>query len=63
MYCKICGNYDESIRLLGINMCKQCFKEFSEISVMDKNYEKYKNLIRILISYYITSKPHLNPVN
>lgn len=63
MFCKICGNRDEIIKLLSINMCKDCFREFSEISVMDKNYDKYKNLIRIILSYYIATKPQLNPVN
>lgn len=63
MYCKICGNHDKTIRLLGINICRECFEEFSEMSVMDKNYDRNKNLIRILLSYYITAKPQLNPVN
>lgn len=63
MYCKICGDYDKSIRLMGINICKQCFLELSEISVMDINYDRYKNLIRIILGYYINAKPQLNPVN
>lgn len=44
-------------------MCKECFNEISNISVMDENYDKYINLIRILLGYYITGKHQLNPVN
>jgi hypothetical protein len=63
MYCKICGENRDVIRIFSINMCKECFNELSFISVNDEKYDVYKNLIRILLSYYIGDKQLLNPVN
>ena len=61
MYCNICGNRGENINLFMITMCKDCFDEFANISIFDEDYDKYKNLIRILLSYYISPKAILNP--
>lgn len=61
MYCNICGNRGDNINLFMITMCKDCFNEFANISVLDEEYDKYKNLIRILLSYYISPKAILNP--
>ncbi len=63
MYCNICGSREESINIFKINMCKKCFNEIANISVMDEDYDRYKNLMRIIISYYINPKMRLNPVN
>lgn len=63
MYCKICGENREGIRLFGIYMCKECFNELAFVSVSDAKYDLYKNLVRILLSYYISDKQLLNPVN
>lgn len=62
MYCNICGNREDIINIFMIKMCKDCFNEFANISIMDDDYDKYKNLIRILLSYYISPKAILNPV-
>lgn len=62
MYCKICGEEREGLRIFSIYMCKQCFNELVFISVEDNKYDFYKNLIRILLSYYIGGKEQLNPV-
>ena len=61
MYCNICGNREDIINIFMIKMCKDCFNEFANISIMDDDYDKYKNLIRILLSYYISPKAILNP--
>ena len=53
MYCKICGDKDISINLLGTNVCKNCISEMTEISILDERYDLYKNCIRIFFGYYI----------
>lgn len=63
MYCKVCGDKRDGLKIFGIYMCDKCFEELSLISVDDDRYEYYKNLIRILLSYYIGDKHLLNPVN
>lgn len=63
MYCKICGEDRDGIRIFSINMCKECFNELSRLSVTDEKYDVYKNLIRILLSYYIGDRQLVNPVN
>ena len=63
MYCKICGNTEIGIRLLGQNICKDCIKELTAISVLDECYDYYKNLIRILLGCYIPENYKLNPVS
>jgi len=62
MYCNICGNIEDNIRIFKINMCKKCLSEIISISPLDEDYDKYKNLMRIILSYYI-ARPELNPVN
>lgn len=61
MYCNICGSRQENIDIFMITMCKDCFDEFANISILDDHYDKCKNLIRILLSYYISPKAVLNP--
>ena len=61
MYCNICGDRGDNINLFMITMCKDCFDEFANISVLDEEYDKYKNLTRILLGYYISPKAILNP--
>lgn len=63
MYCKICGDKREGLRIFSIYMCNECFNEISFTPVSDEKYDLYKNLIRILLSYYIGDKQLLNPVN
>ncbi len=63
MYCNICGSREDNLNLFKINICKKCFNEIANISTMDEDYDRYKNLIRILLSYYISPKVRLNPVN
>ncbi len=63
MYCKMCGEKREGLRIFGVYMCKECFNEISYVNVSDDKYDLYKNLVRILLSYYIGSKQLLNPVN
>lgn len=63
MYCKVCGEKGEGLRIFSIYMCNDCFYEISHVNVSDDRYDLYKNLIRILLSYYIGSKQLLNPVN
>lgn len=53
MYCNICNSREIGLSIFKINMCKICLKEITDISVLDKDYEKYKNLVRIILSYYI----------
>ncbi|MFY9214776.1 MAG: hypothetical protein WAO45_08650 [Tissierellaceae bacterium] len=62
MYCNICGSREDNISLFMISMCKKCFYDFANISVMDEDYDRYKNLIRILLSNYISPKALLTPV-
>jgi hypothetical protein len=61
MYCKVCGDENEGYRIFGIYMCKRCFNKLETVSIDDEDYDEYKNLIRILLSYYISKE--LNPVN
>lgn len=61
MYCNICGNRGDNLNIFMIKMCKDCFNELANTSVMDDDYDKYKNLIRILLSYYIGPKVILDP--
>ena len=63
MHCIICGNERTGIRLLSQRVCKDCIDEITNISVSDEGYDFYKNLIRILLGYYISEKHQLNPVN
>lgn len=63
MYCKVCGDKKEGLRIFSIYMCKSCFNELAIVPVMDESYDRYKNLIRILLSYYISDRQLLNPVN
>ena len=63
MYCKICGDKREGLRIFSIYMCKECFNEIAFTPVSDEKYDLYKNLIRFLLSYYIGDKQLLNPVN
>ncbi len=61
MYCNICGNRQDNINIFRITMCKDCFNGIANISILDDDYDKYKNLIRILLSCYIKPKAILNP--
>ena len=63
MYCKICGNEDIAINLLGLNICNKCVDEINKVSIFDEKYDQYKNYIRIFFGYYISDKRELNPVN
>lgn len=63
MYCKICGNEDIAINLLGLNICHECVNDINKISICDDKYDQYKNYIRIFFGYYISDKHQLNPVN
>lgn len=63
MYCKICGSNNSKISLLNQSICKECLGEIGNTSVFDETYDKYKNLIRILLGYYISELHQLNPVN
>lgn len=63
MSCKICGGTHENVNLFKINICKNCIEEIVNIDIWDSNYDKYKNLIRILLGYYIGESSQLNPVN
>lgn len=63
MYCKICGNNKSKINLLSQSICKECLDEIGNTSVFDETYDSYKNLIRILLGYYISELHQLNPVN
>lgn len=56
MYCKICGENREVLHIFSINMCKECFSEIAFSDVNETIYESYKNLIRILLSYYLEGK-------
>lgn len=62
MYCKICGDRNNNFGIFGTNLCRRCLSKLETISIDDKDYDNYKNLIRILLSYYIEDK-ELNPVN
>ena len=53
MYCKICGDKDINMNLLGTNICNTCIGEITEISTMDEKYDLYKNCIRIFFGCYI----------
>ena len=61
MYCKICGEKGDGFRIFGLYMCKECFEEISLISVFDDRYDRYKNLVRILLGYYIGDIQRLSP--
>ncbi len=63
MHCNICGNENLRFRLFSQMICKDCINEISSTNVEDEGYEFYKNLIRILLGYYISDIHQLNPVN
>lgn len=63
MNCKICGSDHDNTNLFRISICKTCIEEIVNIDIWDSNYDRYKNLIRILLGYYIGESPKLNPVN
>ena len=63
MYCNICGEEENNIKIFGINICKKCFCKIANISPNDEEYDKYKNLIRIILSYYISPGLMPYPVN
>ncbi|NLK44367.1 MAG: CsfB protein [Tissierellia bacterium] len=63
MYCKICGKDKAVLNILGQQICKECIEEIVETSPWDETYDYYKNMIRIILGYYISEKHLLNPVN
>ncbi len=63
MYCKICGERRDTIRVFSINMCKSCMNELTFSNVNDDKYEGYINLIRILLGYFLGERELINPVN
>lgn len=65
MYCNICGNgnIDENINIFKVYICKKCLSEIQTLKYEDENYDYYKNLIRIVLSHYISPPMKLNPVN
>lgn len=63
MNCKICGRNHDNINLFSISICRDCMEEIVNVDIWDLNYDRYKNLIRILLGYYIGDSPKLNPVN
>ncbi|MBC8590244.1 sigma factor G inhibitor Gin [Wansuia hejianensis] len=63
MYCNLCGNREDNTRMFKINICRECFAEITSLSPIDDDYEKYMNLIRLILSYYISPRAQLNPVN
>ncbi|MDR7857617.1 sigma factor G inhibitor Gin [Tissierella sp.] len=63
MYCRICGSNKSKTNLLSQIVCKECLDEISRTSVYDETYDQYKNIIRILLGYYISELHQLNPVN
>ena len=64
MYCKVCGEYkEEGFKMFGINMCNNCFEQIAYSKVSDDKYDLYKNLVRILLSYYIGGKQELRVNN
>ena len=63
MSCKICGSRNIKISLLGQNICKECLNEIIETNPLDESYLYYKNIIRIILGYYISERYELNLVN
>lgn len=63
MYCKICGKDKVAFNILGQSICKECIDAIVETSPWDEAYDFYKNMIRIMLGYYISEKQLLNPVN
>ncbi|WP_353095583.1 sigma factor G inhibitor Gin [Tissierella praeacuta] len=63
MCCRICGSDKVVTNLLSQGICKECMDEIAGTSVFDETYDWYKNIIRILLGYYISEKHQLNPVN
>lgn len=60
MHCNICENRRIELNIFKINICKVCLRNITSLSVLDKDYEKYKNLIRIVLSYYINPKRNID---
>lgn len=60
MHCNICGNRRIELNIFKINICKVCLGDITNISVLDKDYESYKNLIRIVLSYYIEPRKNID---
>lgn len=63
MYCRICGKDKAVLNILGQKICKACIDEMVETSPWDETYDYYKNMMRIILGYYISEKQLLNPVN
>lgn len=53
MICKICGEKKNILPVFSVHICQECMKEFNTIEVLDENYDYYKNMIRIFLSYYV----------
>lgn len=63
MYCRVCKNKSGGIILFKTQICKECFYEIAAIDIMNEDYDKCINLIKVLLSYYICGNIKLNPVN
>jgi hypothetical protein len=63
MHCIICNQKEKhGIELLGIRLCKKCFQDISTTPVFHKNYDYYKEIIKVILKNYIYEKASLNPV-
>ncbi len=63
MYCNICGGKGKNTDIFKINICRDCLKEIQTLRCDDGNYDYYKNLIRIVLGYYISVPLEKNLVN
>lgn len=63
MYCNICGGIEKNTNIFKINICKNCLNEIQTLKYEDGNYDYYKNLIRIVLGYYINAPLEKNLVN
>ncbi|HSH36935.1 sigma factor G inhibitor Gin [Schnuerera sp.] len=63
MNCKLCNKKGKNnIDLLGTNLCKECFKAIATTSISNKDYDYYKEIIKLILKNYMYNKTILNPV-
>ncbi|GFN35714.1 sigma factor G inhibitor Gin [Tepidimicrobium xylanilyticum] len=63
MNCKLCNQKRENtINLLGVNICKGCFNTITHIPISHKKYDYYKELIKEILKEYMCQRTNLDPV-
>jgi hypothetical protein len=60
--CIFCNGKDQSIELLGINICKACMEDMCRTCVSNERYDYYKEMMQRILKDYMSERLSLDPV-